>query len=188
MKARGFRNNNPLNIRRGTSHWVGQCAEQNDSAFVQFESMAHGYRAAWKILASYYRRFKTVDKQDFNVENIISRWAPPGDDNDTQGYISQVVLLTTQMPVDKLQRCFDGDNIIEICIGSLGAKENLMPPETKEGMYQLTKLLRAMTCVENGCRLKDVPVKEINRGYKLAFKRAPTFFVFTADLSAPPSH
>ncbi|MBR1541354.1 MAG: hypothetical protein IJ628_01950 [Bacteroidaceae bacterium] len=32
------------------------------------------------------------------------------------------------------------------------------------------KLLKAMTCVENGCSLKDVPAREIARGYGLAFR------------------
>lgn len=171
-ETRGFRNNNPLNIRRGTTHWVGQCDIQTDKAFVQFENMAYGYRAAWKVLASYYRRFQMVDKQPFNVCNIISRWAPPGDHNDTQGYISHVLTLISQLPEEKLQRCFDGENIIEVVIGSAGGQEKLMPPETSEGMRQLTKLLKAMTCVENGCRMKDVPAKEIARGYRLAFRNS----------------
>lgn len=168
-ESRGFRNNNPLNIRRGTTHWVGQCNQQTDMAFVQFESMAYGYRAAWKVLASYYRRFQTVEKQPFNVINIISRWAPPGDHNDTQGYISHVLDLVSQLPVNEICKYVDGEMTVEL-IGSAGGHERLMPPETREGMKQLTKLLRAMTCVENGCRLKDVPVKEISRGYHLAFR------------------
>ena len=85
-KSRGFRNNNPLNIRRGASHWVGQCEVQTDKAFVQFTSMAYGYRAAWKVLSSYYRRFHTLEKRPFNVRNIISRWAPPSE-NDTASYV-----------------------------------------------------------------------------------------------------
>ena len=169
-ESRGFRNNNPLNIRRGMTHWTGQCEQQTDRAFVQFETMAHGYRAAWRVLASYYRRFQTLEKQPFCVRNIISRWAPPGDGNDTEGYISQVLMLITQLPDDKLKRCFDGENIIEVVIGSAGGRENLMPPETLEGKRQLTKLLKAMTCVENGCTLKDVPAREIARGYGLAFR------------------
>ena len=173
--SRGFRNNNPLNICRGTTHWSGQCATQTDNEFVQFESMASGYRAAWKILATYHRRFTTIEKQAFTVENIISRWAPSTDGNDTRRYIQQVVMLTTRMPENKLQRCFDGDNIIEVVIGSLGAQENLMPPETQEGMYQLSKLLRAMTCIENGCRLKDVPTKDIAHGYRMAFRKRGPF-------------
>jgi hypothetical protein len=50
-----------------------------------------------------------------------------------------------------------------------------MPPETQEGMYQLSKLLRAMTCIENGCRLKDVPTKDIAHGYRMAFRKRGPF-------------
>ena len=47
---RGIRNNNPLNIRRSATRWQGAREEQKDKSFVQFKSMAYGYRAAWKIL------------------------------------------------------------------------------------------------------------------------------------------
>ena len=47
---RGLRNNNPLNIRHSASRWQGARVEQTDKAFVQFTSLAMGYRAAWRIL------------------------------------------------------------------------------------------------------------------------------------------
>ena len=171
-KSRGFRNNNPLNIRRGASHWVGQCEVQTDKAFVQFTSMAYGYRAAWKVLSSYYRRFHTLEKRPFNVRNIISRWAPPGDHNNTQGYISSVLLLIARMPTDSFMRNIDG--VPEtVSIGSEGGWENLMAPETTEGYLQLRKLLWAMTCIENGCSLREVSLMDIKQGYRLAFGRWP---------------
>ena len=79
---RGLRNNNPLNIRRTAIRWIGARIEQTDKSFVQFTSMAYGYRAAWKILQSYYERFCQQGKP-FTVRNIISRWAPPNE-NDTE--------------------------------------------------------------------------------------------------------
>ena len=57
MQPRGIRNNNPLNIRRSTDRWEGAREEQKDKSFVQFKTMAYGYRAAWLILQSYYHRF-----------------------------------------------------------------------------------------------------------------------------------
>ena len=45
--TRGIRNNNPLNIRHSSDRWEGAREEQTDSAFVQFQTMAYGYRAAW---------------------------------------------------------------------------------------------------------------------------------------------
>ena len=51
---RGLRNNNPLNNLHSASHWQGARVEQTDKAFVQFTSMTMGYRAAWRILETYY--------------------------------------------------------------------------------------------------------------------------------------
>ena len=79
---RGIRNNNPLNIRHSADRWQGAREVQTDKSFVQFESMAYGYRAVWKTLQSYYNRFCQQSKP-FSVQNIISRWAPPSE-NDTE--------------------------------------------------------------------------------------------------------
>ena len=46
MKPRGIRNNNPLNIRRTNTVWQGMKEELTDKEFVEFISMAYGYRAA----------------------------------------------------------------------------------------------------------------------------------------------
>ena len=55
--TRGQRNNNPLNIRHSADRWQGARGEQTDKSFVQFESMAYGYRAVWKTLESYWKHF-----------------------------------------------------------------------------------------------------------------------------------
>ena len=60
METRGQRNNNPLNIRRSSDKWEGARIEQTDKSFVQFESMAYGNRAAWKVLESYWKYFQQV--------------------------------------------------------------------------------------------------------------------------------
>ena len=54
QSSRGWRNNNPLNIRRG-EQWSGLCAQQTDKVFCQFLNMTWGYRAAAKVLKSYAR-------------------------------------------------------------------------------------------------------------------------------------
>ena len=56
--TRGLRNNNPLNIRHTADRWKGACIHQTDKSFVQFETMAYGYRAAWKVLDTYCLTFK----------------------------------------------------------------------------------------------------------------------------------
>lgn len=82
---RGIRNNNPLNIRLTATRWVGMRANQTDKGFCQYNSMAYGWRAAFMLLFSYYHKhgLKTV-------RDIISRWAPPTDGNNTVDYIRRV--------------------------------------------------------------------------------------------------
>ena len=141
---RGIRNNNPLNIRHSADQWEGMRAEQTDPAFVQFETMAYGYRAAWKTLESYSKYFHDLPKA-FNVRNIIMRWAPPTE-NDTDNYIRTVLSLT-----------------------GLGGNENLTQPSRATGYERLELLVRAMTTMECGIPYKEVDVEAIREGFDLAF-------------------
>lgn len=143
-QPRGIRNKNPLNIRHSSDRWEGMREEQKDKAFVQFKNMAYGYRAAWKTLQSYYHRFCAQSKP-FTVRNIISRWVPTKE-NDTESYIRTVLSLS-----------------------GIGGKENLLPPENVDSYYRLSKLLEAMTVMENGIRMNQVDTEAIFQGYKLAF-------------------
>ena len=143
-QSRGERNNNPLNIRRSADQWEGARDKQTDCSFVQFKSMAYGYRAAWKILQSYYGHFCSKGML-FQVGNIIGRWAPP-QENDTENYIRTVLRLS-----------------------GIGGKENLLPPENVDGYGRLSKLLAAMTCVECGIGMERVDYEAICNGYRLAF-------------------
>lgn len=79
---RGSRNNNPGNIRISDNNWEGQVGD--DGEFVQFASPEHGVRALGKNLITY--RNKGV----VTINQIISRWAPKKDGNDTEGYIKFV--------------------------------------------------------------------------------------------------
>ena len=143
---RGLRNNNPLNIRRTATRWIGARIEQTDKSFVQFTSMAYGYRAAWKILQSYYERFSRQGKP-FTVRNIISRWAPPTE-NDTEAYIISVLKL-----------------------GSLGGKEKLLPPSNASGYGRLSRMIAAMTTIECGIPFGQVDMEAVYQGYLLAFPK-----------------
>lgn len=85
---RGLRNNNPLNIMRGRNKWLGEVDSINgvhDGYFCQFQSMEYGYRAAIKTLLTYQREHKCK-----TIRQIISRWAPPTENN-TKVYIARVV-------------------------------------------------------------------------------------------------
>lgn len=82
---RGLRNNNPLNIRKSRkTTWVGQSEKQEDRAFVQFCSMAYGYRAAFKVLQNYRVLYDCM-----TLRQYIHRWAPPIENN-TDAYVSSV--------------------------------------------------------------------------------------------------
>ena len=142
--TRGIRNNNPLNLRHSADQWQGARKEQTDKSFVQFESMAYGYRAAWKTLDSYWKHFKQL-RQPFTVRAIISRWAPPSE-NDTDAYVSTVLRLT-----------------------SLGGNERLPRPLRGIAIDKLVRLLAAMTTMECGVPYKDVDTSAIWEGYELAF-------------------
>ena len=82
---RGLRNNNPLNIRKSRkTTWVGQSEKQEDRDFVQFCSMAYGYRAAFKVLQNYRVLYDCM-----TLRQYIHRWAPPIE-NKTEAYVSSV--------------------------------------------------------------------------------------------------
>jgi len=143
-RSRGIRNNNPLNIRHSNDTWEGAATRQTDKAFVKFQTMAYGYRAAWRILQTYYKKLRE-QKKYFTVENIISRWAPPKENN-TARYIKTVLMLS-----------------------GIGGQERLLPPVNVTGYSRLLALITAMTVMENGIRPEEVDRGAIYQGYKLAF-------------------
>ena len=81
---RGYKNNNPLNIRISSTLWNGKVSPNTDGAFEQFVDLAHGYRAALVTLRTY------INKYGLNtVRKMITRWAPPSENN-TESYITNV--------------------------------------------------------------------------------------------------
>ena len=115
--------------------------------------MVYGYRAALKILDTYCLRFRR-EHLPYNVRNIITRWAPPSE-NDTEAYIRHVVRLS-----------------------GLGGNENIPRPNRYRNFERLEKtarLIAAMTCVENGIPMKEVDMDAIWKGYDLAWpgRRVP---------------
>ena len=83
--ARGWRNNNPLNIEYSPrNRWRGQVG--SDGRFAIFTSREYGYRAALVILRNYQRRYHLL-----TLTEIIGRWCPPGEvGNNTPRYIATV--------------------------------------------------------------------------------------------------
>lgn len=81
--TRGFRNNNPLNIRKG-NNWQGETSVSGDSAFESFIAPEYGYRAGAKLLDNYR------DVYGLNtVRGIVEKFAPPNE-NPTGKYVSYV--------------------------------------------------------------------------------------------------
>jgi hypothetical protein len=80
----GIQNNNPGNIRyRSDINWLGQTGQSN--GFVKFDSLPYGYRALMKNLQYYI----THENKD-TIAQMITRWAPPQDGNNTESYIMHV--------------------------------------------------------------------------------------------------
>lgn len=77
------RRNNPGNIRTAQRKWQGEVTPQG-AAFCHFSSIEYGCRAMLKLLRNYIVRHK----QD-TVRQIVSRWAPPNENN-TAAYMNYV--------------------------------------------------------------------------------------------------
>ena len=114
--SRGYRNNNPLNIRHSTSKWKGMARVQTDPAFVQFTTMAYGYRAAFVLLRTYRQKYGCN-----TIRKIITRWAPPKE-NDTDGYIENVSRWT-DIEADKMLAGQDANAMIAI-VAAMSRMEN----------------------------------------------------------------
>lgn len=103
---RGIRNNNPGNIRWG-SDWKGlvPVTQRTDKSFCQFISPEYGIRAMVRVLRNYtkYPGMPGVGKSNIDtVREIISRWAPPNENN-TEAYIKSVaekIGVTANSPID----------------------------------------------------------------------------------------
>lgn len=105
---RGLRNNNPLNIRRSPSKWLGEVdilSGRQDTTFCQFNSLAYGYRAAAKLLQTYQTKYKL-----YVLSQIIGRWAPPNENN-TQAYATRVAQQMTK----ELGEPISVDSRLDVC-------------------------------------------------------------------------
>lgn len=96
MVARGIRNNNPGNIRKG-EEWNGLDKEKTKAErdFCVFKDVVYGIRALCKVLLN-YDRFYNIN----TVQGIITRYAPALE-NDTTRYTEYVC---KKLNVDKKQK------------------------------------------------------------------------------------
>lgn len=93
---RGLRDNNPGNIRPSTKYkWDGQVGSENN--YCVFIDVEHGIRAMAKdLMAKIGRGLNTIAK-------YVPVYAPPSDNNNTQGYINRVCAATGFAPDEVLQ-------------------------------------------------------------------------------------
>lgn len=115
-KSRGYRNNNPGNIRINGDKFQGEVIPSQDKEFKQFENMAYGYRAIFKILRNYQINYKLN-----TIRQMISRWAPKKE-NDTANYIS-VVSERSGIPADDPIRTDNREMMIRI-VAAMSRVEN----------------------------------------------------------------
>lgn len=120
-KVRGYRNNNPLNIRISGNNWKGEIKPSQDGSFCQFTTMAYGFRAAMVCIRTYIKKYGCD-----TLEKIINRWAPWEDGNNPVRYAQRVM--------NRFPETFPN-------------KETVIDYRNKE---QMTKLVYGMAIVENG--------------------------------------
>lgn len=108
METRGIRNHNPLNIRKGND-WQGEDPNGKDPSFETFINDAYGFRAGFKIIKN---GFSASPRRD-TIRKIISRWAPPEDNNDTENYIN-FVSKYSKIPADQKLAFSDISRMVDI--------------------------------------------------------------------------
>lgn len=119
--TRGQKNNNPLNMRHDKDKWQGEIVPSRDPAFKQFETMAWGYRAAFKLLHNYQKRHDCRLLSDF-----ISRWAPPVENN-TTAYIRTVAKRSGLEDVSAIDT-LNGEQMQKI-VAAMSFVENGVEPD-----------------------------------------------------------
>lgn len=129
---RGIRNNNPGNIRWSNDQWKGLIPKDqaSDKSFCVFRTPEYGIRAMTRILRRYtqYPGIPNVGKPNIDtVREIISRWAPPNENN-TEAYIQSVaknVGVAANSPID----VFDSAIMLKL-LKAIIAHENGQQPYT----------------------------------------------------------
>lgn len=116
--ARGLRNNNPGNIEAGKNNWEGQAG--SDGRFAKFVTPEHGIRALGKNLLSY------GDKGYDTVSEIVNRWAPASDGNNTDSYVKALCAQLGVKPDDQLNMT-DMNTLKKLCAGIVKHENGSMP-------------------------------------------------------------
>lgn len=83
--TRGERNNNPMNVRQSATRWQGESDKDFDPGFEEFKTPQMGIRCGCKVLLYYQEHWKLN-----TIRQIIFRYAPPQDSNNTGAYIDNI--------------------------------------------------------------------------------------------------
>lgn len=97
-EARGYRNNNPLNIKEmagDKTQWVGERATDDDPVFEEFTETIYGLRAGAVILKNYMRLHGL-----YTIRGIISRWSAT-DQNAYIAYVAEKVGVHPDRPISE---------------------------------------------------------------------------------------
>ena len=130
---RGYRNNNPLNIRKNAANaWKGKVVPGTDSAFEQFISMPYGYRAALYLIRKY------IGQGNNTIRKIINKWAPPSENN-TSSYVSNVA-KRSGINADAVLSRTDMDSLCKIAY-AMAWSENGKAPASMDDIYRGWTLL-----------------------------------------------
>ena len=130
---RGYRNNNPLNVRKNAANaWKGKVVPGTDSAFEQFITMAYGYRCALYLIRKY------IGQGHDTIRKIITKWAPPSENN-TSSYISNVA-SRSGIGADTVLSRTDSDSLCRITY-EMARIENGKAPSSMDDIYEGWTLL-----------------------------------------------
>ncbi|WEJ92425.1 MAG: hypothetical protein P0Y63_16180 [Klebsiella huaxiensis] len=123
-EARGLRNNNPGNIEASKSNpWEGQIG--SDGRFATFSTPEHGIRALGKNLLSYQRQgYDTVSE-------IVNRYAPASDGNNTDAYIRALCGALGVGANDQLD-VSNPKTLAALCAGIVKHENGSMPYSTEQ--------------------------------------------------------
>ena len=137
--ARGLRNNNPGNIEAGSNLWDGQAG--SDGRFAKFVTPEHGIRALGKNLLSYQRQgYDTVSE-------IVNRWAPASDGNNTEAYIAALCKKLNVTPNDQLNMS-DINTLRQLCAGII-QHENGKQPYSEDQLNTGVSAALGLTTLES---------------------------------------
>lgn len=124
-----IKRNNPGNIRATSTKWLGENTPK-DEVFCHFRDVLYGCRAMLKLL----RRYIEV-KECKTIRKVVSRWAPPCENN-TRTYIDYVARSMDTHPDDDL--VVNKDTLIRLASAMTRMEQGMtIPRYTWEKAYDM---------------------------------------------------